>query len=281
MKSLPLPPFDYTPAPYAGPCAEEVLAKRRQFMNPGIFLYYKKPIMIVEGKMQYVWDDTGKRYLDGLGGIVTVSVGHCHPHVVAAATAQNNTIQHSTPIYLQPRVVEFAEKLASKMPGNLKCVYFDNSGSEANDLALTMARLYTGNFDVIALRNAYHGGSAATMGLTAHSTWKFNMPHSFGVHHAIAPYPYRGTYGYDDPDAGRKYADDVKDLLGYATSGKVAAFIAESIQGVGHHLRSRAHDHQHVVEVVSNTTSKLADRLHALALVQLRLALSQLVHCRL
>jgi alanine-glyoxylate transaminase/(R)-3-amino-2-methylpropionate-pyruvate transaminase len=180
-----------------------------------------------------VWDDTGKRYLDGLGGIVTVSVGHCHPHVVAAATAQNNTVPHSTTIYLQPRVVEFAEKLASKMPGNLKCVYFVNSGSEANDLALTMARLYTGNFDVIALRNAYHGGSAATMGLTAHSTWKFNMPHSFGVHHAIAPYPYRGTYGYDDPDAGRKYADDVKDLLGYATSGRVAAFIAESIQGVG------------------------------------------------
>lgn len=233
MKSIPLPHFDYTPAPYAGPSLDEVLAKRKQFMNPGIFLYYKKPIMIVEGKMQYVWDSSGKRYLDGLGGIVTISVGHCHPHVVAAATKQNNTIQHSTTIYLQPRVVEFAEKLASKMPGNLKCVYFVNSGSEANDLALTMARLYTGNFDVIGLRNAYHGGSAATMGLTAHSTWKFNMPHSFGVHHAIAPYPYRGPYGYDDPDAGRKYAADVKDLIAYATPGKIAGFIAESIQGVG------------------------------------------------
>jgi len=233
MKSIPLPRFDYTPAPYSGPSADDVLARRKQFMNPGIFLYYKKPIMIVEGKMQYVWDSAGKRYLDGLGGIVTISVGHCHPHVVAAATAQNNTIQHSTTIYLQPRVVEFAEKLASKMPGNLKCVYFVNSGSEANDLALTMARLYTGNYDVIGLRNAYHGGSAATMGLTAHSTWKFNLPHSFGVHHAIAPYPYRGPYGYDDPDAGRKYAADVKDLIGYATPGKVAGFIAESIQGVG------------------------------------------------
>jgi alanine-glyoxylate transaminase/(R)-3-amino-2-methylpropionate-pyruvate transaminase len=233
MKSIPLPHFDYAPAPYSGPSADEVLAKRRQFMNPGIFLYYKKPIMLVEGRMQYVWDETGRRYLDGLGGIVTVSVGHCHPHVVAAATKQHNTLQHSTTIYLQPRVVEFAEKLASKMPGNLKCVYFVNSGSEANDLALTMARLYTGNFDLISLRNAYHGGSAATMGLTAHSNWKFNMPHSFGVHHAVAPYPYRGTFGYDDPDAGRKYADDVKDLIAYATPGKVAGFIAESIQGVG------------------------------------------------
>src|SRR5688500_7233763 len=96
-----------------------------------------------------------------------------------------------------------------------------------------MARLYTGNFDMIALRNAYHGGNASGMGVTAHSTWKFNVPHSFGVHHAIAPYPYRGPYGYDDPDAGRKYADDVKNLIDYATPGKIAGFIAESIQGVG------------------------------------------------
>jgi alanine-glyoxylate transaminase/(R)-3-amino-2-methylpropionate-pyruvate transaminase len=108
-----------------------------------------------------------------------------------------------------------------------------NSGSEANDLALLMARAFTGLYDVIALRNAYHGGNASGMSLTAHSTWKYNVPHSFGVHHAIAPYPYRGPYGYDDPDAGRKYADDVKNLIDYATPGKVAAFIAESMQGVG------------------------------------------------
>jgi alanine-glyoxylate transaminase/(R)-3-amino-2-methylpropionate-pyruvate transaminase len=233
MKSIPLPPTLHTPAPYSGPSAEHVLALRKHYLNPGLFLYYKKPIMIVEGSMQYVWDDTGKRYLDGLGGIVTISVGHCHPHVVAAANKQNQTLQHSTTIYLQPNIAEFAEKLASKMPGDLKVCYFVNSGSEANDLAMLMARLYTGNYDAIALRNAYHGGSPASMGLTAHSTWKFNLPHSFGVHHAIAPYPYRGVYGYDDPEAGRKYADDVKDLINYATPGKVAAFIAESIQGVG------------------------------------------------
>jgi alanine-glyoxylate transaminase / (R)-3-amino-2-methylpropionate-pyruvate transaminase len=189
--------------------------------------------MLVEGSMQYVWDETGKRYLDGLGGIVTVSVGHCHPYVVAAANAQNETLQHSTTIYLQPNVALYAEKLASKMPGDLKLCYFVNSGSEANDLALLMARVYTGNYDVIALRNAYHGGNASGMGLTAHSNWKYNVPHSFGVHHALAPYPYRGPFGYDDPDAGKKYADDVKSLIDYATPGKVAAFIAESIQGVG------------------------------------------------
>ncbi len=233
MKSIPLPPCDHQPQPYAGPSAEQVLALRKQYLNPGLFLYYKRPIMIVEGRMQYVWDDTGKRYLDGLGGIVTVSVGHCHPHVTAAAVKQMETLQHSTTIYLQPRIAEFAEKLASKMPGDLKVCYFVNSGSEANDLALLMARLYTGNYDVIALRNAYHGGNASGMAVTANSGWKFNTPHSFGVHHAIAPYPYRGPFGYDDPEAGRKYADDVKDLIGYATPGKVAAFIAESIQGVG------------------------------------------------
>jgi len=233
MKSIPLPPTPHTPTPYTGPSAAQVLALRKQFLSPGLFLYYKQPIMIVEGKMQYVWDDTGKRYLDGLGGIVTVSVGHCHPHVVAAANAQNALLQHSTTIYLQPRIAEFAEKLASKMPGDLKVCYFVTSGSEANDLALLMARLHTGNYDMITLRNAYHGGNASGMGLTGHSTWKFNVPHSFGVHHAAAPYPYRGPFGYDDPDAGRKYADDVKSLIDYATPGKIAGFIAESIQGVG------------------------------------------------
>ena len=233
MKEIHLPPTSHKPQKYSGLSAEEVLAKRRQFMNPGIFLYYKKPIMLVEGRMQYVWDETGKRYMDGIGGIVTVSVGHCHPHVVAAANKQNEMLQHSTTIYLHPNIALYAEKLASKMPGDLKMCYFVNSGSEANDLALLMARVSTGNYDVIALRNAYHGGNASGMSVTAHNTWKFNVPHSFGVHHALAPYPYRGPFGYDDAEAGKKYADDVKNLIDYATPGKVAAFIAESIQGVG------------------------------------------------
>jgi alanine-glyoxylate transaminase/(R)-3-amino-2-methylpropionate-pyruvate transaminase len=233
MQKPVLPHFEYQPKPYAGPSADEVLRLRKQFLNPGIFLYYKSPIMLVEGKMQYVWDENGKRYLDALGGIVTISVGHCHPYVVDLARQQNETLQHSTTIYLHPNIARYAEKLASKMPGDLKVCYFVNSGSEANDLALLMARAYTGNYDVIALRNAYHGGNAVTMGLTSHRTWKFNVPHSFGVHHAIAPDPYRGAWGRDDVDAGEKYAADVKDLLDFGTSGQVAAFIAESIQGVG------------------------------------------------
>jgi alanine-glyoxylate transaminase/(R)-3-amino-2-methylpropionate-pyruvate transaminase len=228
-----LPPTTHKPKAYTGPSADKVLALRKQYLSAGLFLYYKKPLMLVEGNMQYVWDETGKRYLDGLGGIVTISVGHCHPHVIEAAQKQNELLQHSTTIYLHPNVAEFAEKLASKLPGDLKACYFVNSGSEANDLALLMARAYTGNYDMIALRNAYHGGNVSGMGLTAHSTWKFNVPHSFGVHHAAIPDPYRGPFGRNDPDAGKKYAADVKQLIDFATPGNVAGYIAESIQGVG------------------------------------------------
>jgi alanine-glyoxylate transaminase/(R)-3-amino-2-methylpropionate-pyruvate transaminase len=230
---MPLPSFDYTPLPYTGPSPEEVLALRKEHVSPGIFHYYKKPVMIVEGKGQYLFDETGRRYLDGFGGIVTVSVGHCHPEVVAAANLQNETISHTTTIYLHPNIALYAKELAAKMPGDLKVCYFVNSGSEANDLAMLMARAYTGNYDAIALRNAYHGGSPSAMALTSHHTWKFNVPHSFGVQHARMPDPYRGPFGPDDPDAGRKYAADVEDLVRFGTSGKIAAFIAESIQGVG------------------------------------------------
>jgi alanine-glyoxylate transaminase/(R)-3-amino-2-methylpropionate-pyruvate transaminase len=233
MKAPALPPFDYQPQPYTGPSAEEVLALRRQFLNPTIFHYYKNPLMIVEGKGQWLFDEKGRRYLDGFGGIVTVSVGHCHPHVVAAARVQNELIQHTTTIYLHPNIALYARDLAAKMPGELSVIYFVNSGSEANDLALLMARAHTGNYDLIALRNAYHGGSQSTMGLTSHHTWKFNVPHSFGLQHAVMPDTYRGPYGKDDPDAGRKYAEDVRNLIQFGTSGQIAGFISESIQGVG------------------------------------------------
>jgi alanine-glyoxylate transaminase/(R)-3-amino-2-methylpropionate-pyruvate transaminase len=233
MKSIPLPPFAHQPKPYSGPSAEEVLALRKEFLSPAIFHYYKKPIMIVEGKAQWLFDEKGRRYLDGIGGIVTVSCGHCHPHIVAAANRQNETLQHTTTIYLHPNVALYAKELAGRMPGDLKVVYLVNSGSEANDLALLMARAYTGCYDMIALRNGYHGGSQSTMGLTSHHTWKFNVPHGFGVQHAVLPDLYRGPHGKDDPDAGQKYAEDLKSLIQFGTSGKLAGFIAESIQGVG------------------------------------------------
>jgi alanine-glyoxylate transaminase / (R)-3-amino-2-methylpropionate-pyruvate transaminase len=228
-----LPPYAHEPEPYAGPSLEEVMELKRRFVTPTSIPFYKRPIMIVEGSMQYLFDEKGRRYLDAIGGIVTVSVGHCHPYVTARVKAQSERLQHIASIYLHPNIVKYAEMLAGKLPGDLGVCYFVNSGSEANDLALMMARLYTGNYDAIALRNAYHGGSASTMQLTAHSTWKYNYPHCFGVHHAVNPDPYRGPWGHGDPDAGSKYAAEVKNLIDYATPGRVAAFFAESIQGVG------------------------------------------------
>jgi len=228
-----LPPCDHQPRPYDGPSFDEVAALRKRYLSPALLTYYKKPLMIVEGSMQYLFDETGRRYLDGFGGIVTVSVGHCHPEVVAAAREQMGTLQHTTTIYYHPVIAEYGKALADTLPGDLSVCYFVNSGTEANDLAILMARLTTGNYDTVALRNAYHGGSPSAMGLTAHSTWKYNYPHSFGVHHALCADPYRGAWGFDDPDAGAKYAEDVRNLIQYATPGKLAAFFAESIQGVG------------------------------------------------
>jgi alanine-glyoxylate transaminase/(R)-3-amino-2-methylpropionate-pyruvate transaminase len=151
--------------------------------------------------------------------------------VVAALNAQNERLQHTTTIYLNPQISEYAKALADRMPGDLKVCYFTNSGSEANDLALLMARLVTGNWDMIALRNCYHGGSQSTMGLTSHHTWKFNVPHGFGVHHAVAPDLYRGRW--TGQDSGPLYAEEIREVIQYATPGCVAGFIAESIQGVG------------------------------------------------
>jgi alanine-glyoxylate transaminase/(R)-3-amino-2-methylpropionate-pyruvate transaminase len=219
--------------PYTGPSAEAIHAKRKEFLNPGLFLYYKKPMVLASGSMQYVFDDKGQRYLDAFGGIVTTSVGHAHPEVVEAAESQIRKIAHTTTIYLNPVIGDYAEALAATLPGDLKVCYFVNSGSEANDLAMLMARLYTGNFDIITLRNAYHGAVGSTMGLTAHGTWKFNTPHSVGIQHAVHPDLYRGRWQEDEPNAGALYAGEVGEVIRYSTSGSIAGFFAESIQGVG------------------------------------------------
>ena len=231
--SIELPAFDHTPSPYTGPSFDDVMKMRKTYLTPALVTYYKNPIMIVEGRMQYLYDETGRRFLDAFAGIVTVSCGHCHPYITEAAKKQFDLLQHTTTIYLHPNVAEYGQLLAERMPGNLKVCYFVNSGSDANDLAILMARLHTGNYDMVGLRNAYHGGNSPTMGLTAHSTWKYNLPSAPGIQHARNADPYRGPYGYDDPDAGTKYAADVKDLIIHSTSGNIAGFIAESIQGVG------------------------------------------------
>ena len=230
---LEMPAFDHEPRPYAGPPRQEVLAMRREYANPALFTLYRDPLMIVEGKMQYLFDETGRRYLDLFAGIVTVSCGHCHPRIVKRVREQMETLQHATTIYLHPGMPELAKKLASKMPEGLDVTYFVNSGSDANDLAITMARLFTGNNDVVAVRNAYHGGSPSAMGLTSHHTWKFPIPQNAGVHHAMCPDPYRAAHAGSPEEAALRAAEDVRETIRYSTPGRIAAFICEPIQGVG------------------------------------------------
>ncbi|HUG00957.1 MAG TPA: aspartate aminotransferase family protein [Longimicrobiales bacterium] len=228
-----MPACAHVPRSYDGPSRDEVLALRKEYVNPAVFTLYREPIMIVEGWMQWLFDETGRRYLDMIAGIVTVSCGHAHPGVTRAVTRQVETLQHATTIYLHPNLPLLAKKLASKMPDGLDVTYFVNSGSEANDLAITMARLHTGHVDVIALRNAYHGTSPAALGLTSHSTWKYPVPQNTRVHHALCPDPYRNPFEGSPEDVARRSADDIRELIRYSTPGQVAAFISEPIQGVG------------------------------------------------
>ena len=230
-----LPPTNHRPATYTGPSRQEVLATRRQYVSPGVFTYYRNPIQIVEGFGPYLWDEAGRRYLDVLGGVATVVVGHSHPRLVEAIREQAGKLVHATTIYLHPNMAMYAKNLARHFPptSGLQVSQFTNSGSEANDLAVMIARLHTGQFDIISLRNGYHGGTGTTMGLTALGNWKFPFPHSFGVRHAAPGYCYRCPFGLEYPTCDVKCARDVERLIEHETSGRIAAFIAEPIQGAG------------------------------------------------
>ena len=232
-RRIALPACDHVPRPYTGPSKEEVLALRRRYCHPSTFLYYRDPLLLVEGHMQYVFDDTGRRYLDFFAGIVTVACGHSHPKLLARVQAQSGALQHATTIYLHPGFPLLASRIAGKMPAGLEVTYFVNSGSEANDLAVLMARSYTGYNDVIAVRNGYHGGSPSAQGLTSLSTWKFPAQPSLAIHHAVNPDPYRSPFHGTPQEIASQSAADIRDLIRYSTPGKVAAFIAEPIQGAG------------------------------------------------
>lgn len=231
-----LPPFNFTPPEYRGPSISEVKELRAKYLNPGIFSYYKTPIMITEGKMQYLYDEKGRRYLDFFAGIVAVSVGHCHPRIVQVAQEQVAKLMHTSTIYLNNNIVEFCRDLAAKMPNNLTSIYLVNSGSEANELAMMMSRLYTNNSTIISLRNGYHGMNGASMELTNLGNWKFNLQAKQGIEKALCPDLYRGDFcdkTKTEDEIIDKYVNEVQNVINYNTSGQVAAFYAEPIQGVG------------------------------------------------
>ena len=228
-----MPATGHRPRRYTGAPREEVLALRRRYGHPSLLTLYREPLMLVEGHMQWLFDETGRRYLDLLAGIATVACGHSHPVVVRRIQEQVAALQHTSTLYLHPNGPRFAAELAARLPSGLDVTYLVNSGSEANDLAVTMARLYTGRSDVIALRNGYHGGSPSTMALNGLHTWKLPTQQSAGVHHAVCPDPYRSPFTGSAAEVAARSVDDMRSLIRSATPGGIAAFIAEPIQGVG------------------------------------------------
>ncbi len=266
-----LPPTSHRPAPYLGPGRDRILKLRRQHVNPALFTLYSEPVMLVEGHGQYVWDETGRRHLDLFAGICTVACGHSHPKIVAAVQKQMALLAHGSTAFLHPNMPRFAEALLARLPPELERVYFVNSGSEANDLAIQMARLHTGNADVIGVRNAYHGGSAPTGALTGIHTWKSGVQRGGPVHHAINPDPYRNPFSGTPEQIASQCAEDVAELIRYSTPGRIAAFISEPIQGAGgvtmgapNHLAEvyeivRAHDGVCIADEVQTGFTRTGD----------------------
>ncbi len=212
---------------------DEIILAHKEFLFPAVFHYYREPLVIARAKDQYVWDADGNQYLDFFGGIVTVSVGHCNEAVNAQVHRQLDTLQHVSTLFPTEPQAALAKKIAAITPGGkLTKSFFTNSGTEANETAILTARCYTGNTEIVALRHSYHGRSSMTMGLTGQGPWRLG-PTVPGVVHAHNAYCYRCPFGLKYPDCEVRCARDTEELIRTTTGGRIAAFIAEPIQGVG------------------------------------------------
>ena len=212
--------------------SEEVLEKQRQYLFPSILTYYSQPLVVERGKDLYLYDTDGREYLDFFGGILTVIAGHCNDTITDALIDQARKLQHVSTLFPNLPQVDLAEKLAAITPGRLQKSFFTNSGTEANETAILLARAYTGRHEVVALRHSYSGRSALAMSLTANHAWRLDQGVS-GVIHAHNAYCYRCPFEKTYPDCNLICARDIEEMIQTATSGKLAAFIAEPIQGVG------------------------------------------------
>jgi 4-aminobutyrate aminotransferase len=197
---------------------------------------YQQPLLLERGEGMFVWDADGNRYLDCFGGVLTTSVGHARPEVVEAVSRQVAAIAHTSTLYINRPQADLAEKLAQITPGRLKKSFFTNSGTEADETAMVLARIYTGNTEIIALRHSYHGRSIMNMTATGHAPWKHAGSSVAGIVHAHAPYCYRCPFNLEPTSCAMECARDVEELIMTSTSGSVAAFIAEPIMGVGGYI---------------------------------------------
>jgi 4-aminobutyrate aminotransferase-like enzyme len=223
-------PQDRFPTP--DPSVSDTLATRRNYLGRNLSIGYRNPIKMVRGWKQYLFDDTARRYLDAYNNVP--HVGHCHPRVVEAACRQISVLSTNTR-YLHDLINRYAERLCATMPESLSVCFFVNSASEGNELALRLARSYTGQRDMIVLEAAYHGMTTSLIDI---SPYKHDGPGGAGpppwVHKTPIPDGYRGIYRSNDPEAARKYADHVNEIIG-ELQGKgigIAGFIAETCPSV-------------------------------------------------
>jgi 4-aminobutyrate aminotransferase-like enzyme/Ser/Thr protein kinase RdoA (MazF antagonist) len=219
--------------PAAEPDKPATLAERTRFIGRNLSIAYRDPVKIVRGWMQYLHDDIGRQYIDAYNNVP--HVGHCHPRVVQAVADQLRVLNTNTR-YLHDNLVRYAARLTATLPDPLRVCYFVSSGSEANELALRVARAHTGRRNLIVLDAAYHGNTTT---LVAISPYKFNGPGGEGappwVHTVPIPDVYRGPYKKDDARAGEKYASFVRAAIDElrARGEGVAGYIAESAPSVG------------------------------------------------
>ena len=227
-------PADRFPAP--APTPQQTLARRRADFGGNLSIAYRDPVKIVRGWQQYLFDDTGRQFVDAYNNVP--HVGHAHPRVVRAAARQMRVLNTNTR-YLNDLPSQYAERLTDTLPEPLRVCYLTNSASEANELALRLARAYTGARDLIVLEAAYHGNTTTLIDI---SPYKHAGPGGQGapdwVHVAPLPDDYRGEFRRDDPEAGAKYAQRVAELaeIVRAAGRGLCGFIAETCPSVGGQL---------------------------------------------
>jgi len=216
---------------YIGP--EQVVKKKKDYIIPCVYHFYHEPMQLVKGEMQYLYDNTGKQYLDCFAGVSVVNCGHCHPEITRAICQQVTTLQHTCTIYLTEDIVNLAERLSQITPGRLQKTFFCASGTEANEGAALLASIYTGKQEFISLRQGLHGRTKLTMSLTGLSLWRTDTSPVGGISFAPNAYCYRCPYGKRHPECDLACANDIESIIKTVTSGQVAALIAEPIQGNG------------------------------------------------
>ena len=212
----------------------EVAAKQKELLFPCVATYYEEPIAFERGEGCRLWDVEGNEYLDFFGGILTVSLGHGEPRVTQAVVDQVQRLVHVSTLYPIREQVAAAERLVQISPIKGKqTAFFTSSGSEADETALVLAKVYTKTTEVIALRHSYSGRTLVAMTNTAHSKYRALPAQVPGTVHAHAPYCYRCPYGATYPSCGVRCAEDIEELVLTCTTGRPAAFFAEPILGVG------------------------------------------------